>query len=422
VRRRLLLGSLGLAARAVTTFFVPAALSLRSADRAAQEVELLSDAADAAARIEPAATRLPASVARDAEHDYAVYSERGPRLDGVGPERPDQVVARALRGTTATGRVGGLRVAAVPLSGGHVLRAAEPASEADGHTRDAVLRLAAIALATVAGAGIAAWLLARFLTRPVVVVRDLAVRLGHGDFTISAPEPSGVTELDELTTALVASADRIGSLLDRERQLTSDVSHELRTPLTGLRLAVETELASPRDDRTEILQEALGAIDRLASTVTGMLELARDEPPRTASTEVGPIVERAVDRWRDPLARDGRIVAVLGGTSAHVRARAQAISTVLDVALDNAHRHGAGTVDVELVDAPGSVRVLVRDEGRCDLSDDELFGRRRSGAASTGIGLHLARTIAEHDGARFRRTVVEPTTFELLLPTDPPTV
>ena len=131
----------------------------------------------------------------------------------------------------------------------------------------------AVFVAMVAAA--AGLLLSRHLTRPLRRLRDAAVRLGEGDFTVSAP-PSGVAELDAAATALTATARRLGDLVERERAFTADASHQLRTPLTSLRLALENELAQPRSDPTQALRDALVDVDRLEATLTDLLALARD--------------------------------------------------------------------------------------------------------------------------------------------------
>jgi signal transduction histidine kinase len=419
----LLLGSLALATLAIVTFFVPAALSLRTAEREAQELELLREAAEAAARVPAPSTRLPDEARLAGEHRYGLYGEDGARLDGDGPLEPDAVVLGAMAGRATTGRVADFAVAAVPLTGRHVLRVAEPASEADARYTAAVRRLAAIGLVTVAGAGVAAAGLAQFLTRPLRSLRDRARRLGAGDFASPAFTASGVAEIDDVARAIGAATARIGELVDRERQLTADASHQLRTPIAGMRLAVETELTEPRDDRTEILGEVLEGLDRLESTVAALVALAREAPPADARTAVGDAVRAARDRWRGPFQREGREVALTVAGDRLVRPRERAIETALDVVLENALVHGRGVATISVSDVGAAVVVGIRDEGRCDVADETLFGRRSAGSSGSGIGLHLARTVLESDGGRLRRTSTEPTTFELLLPaSEPPSV
>src|SRR5262249_52305381 len=142
------------------------------------------------------------------------------------------------------------------------LRAGEPIDEATDRTHHIWMAMAGLAVAVVAVAAFAALVLARHLTRPVRRLRDAAVRLGDGDFTVAAPT-SGVAALDDAAAALTSTAHRLGGLVERERAFSADASHQLRNPLASLRLALETELAQPRADATLALHDALDDVDRL---------------------------------------------------------------------------------------------------------------------------------------------------------------
>lgn len=447
MRTRILLGTLVLTTLTIAAFFVPAAIALDAAERDAQELELQREAADAAALLgarqverEQAEQEEPeerdddasggdddagagpqeriAPAGAEEDHLFGLYGADGRLLLGIGPARGGGPVRSALEGRAATARVGDLRVAAVPLADGGALRAAEPAAEADERARRAILGLALAALVAMAIAVVASWLLAQRLTRPLRALRRSASRLGGGDFTV-AVAPTGVAEVDDVGAALATSASRIGALVARERRLTADTSHQMRTPLAGLRLALEAELASPRADPSEVLRESLGAVERLEATVGALADLARDEEPG-ARVAVDEAAGAVADRWGDLLRRAGRGLEVDARSGAVIAARRSALDTILDVLVDNAFHHGRGVVTVTAGAEGGSAWLDVADEGRCEVDDEALFGRRLSTAGRTGIGLHLARTLAEAEGARLRLRRAAPTTFQLVLPIAPP--
>jgi signal transduction histidine kinase len=84
------------------------------------------------------------------------------------------------------------------------------------------------------------------------------------------------------------------------------------------------------------------------------------------------------------------------------------LDQVLDVLVSNALEHGAGTVAVAARTAGGGVAVDVRDEGG-GFDPAVLAGafrRRDPRARGNGIGLALARDLAESIGARL--TVADP--------------
>ena len=208
--------------------------------------------------------------------------------------------------------------------------------------------------------------------------------------------------------------------MEREQRLTADTSHQLRTPLAGLRLALEAERAAPRDDPAQVITEALGAVERLEATIDALTDLARED---AAGIELAldAVAGAAVERWRPLYAAAGRILEVdRGAGEAVVSARAAALDTIVDVLLDNALHHGTGTTTVVTETNGGSARIVVADEGTCTLTDEWLFARRSRGPGAPGIGLHLARTLAEAEGARLRLLDQEPTSFQLVLPAADP--
>ena len=426
MRTRLLIGTVFLTLATIVAFFVPAAIALADAERDAQVVELLQEASDAAVRLlppvddvgvaDPPAPANHEDRAANGErgHFYSVYDGDGRRIRGTGPQRADRAVREALDGRSTTLRLGSERVAAVPLPAGGAVRAAEPATEADQATRAAVIRLGLQALFIMAAGVAAAWILAQRLARPLARLRESAARLGGGDFTATA-RPTGVAEIDDVAAALNTSADRIGALVERERRLTADVSHQLRTPITGLRLAIEGELAHPRADPADVLEESLGAVDRLEATVIALTELARGGVAADP-TDVREALSEADQRWRPVFARAGRALSVGEAPGTRTSARRPAIAAILDVVLENALRHGAGNTRLGASTATGSILISVVDAGSCRLDEADLFERHRSSTGSTGIGLDLARTLAEGEGGRLRLANRSPTTFQLQVP------
>ena len=79
------------------------------------------------------------------------------------------------------------------------------------------------------------------------------------------------------------------------------------------------------------------------------------------------------------------------------------VAEVVDVLLDNAAKHGVGLAEVSVTSVDGVVEVSVTDEGTgiCDsVAGGRLFDWGRKGATSQGqgIGLNIARGLAERQG------------------------
>lgn len=349
----------------------------------------------------------------------AVYLPDGARIAGDGPATADVVTKRAKR-IAVSGVVGDERVLADPVLIDErklaIVRVSEPADESSNKVRRALLILVLYDLIAVGIAAAVGSLVAARLARPVKRLRDDAVRLGNGDFAVR-PRHSGIAELDETSTVLSDTADRLDSMLARERAFSADASHQLRTPLAALRLSVETELLDPRDDGEQVLEEALVQIDRIEETITTLLAVARDRPPQRDRLDVAPLIRDIRRRWADAFSTVGRSMRcdTTGVVDAHVSVAV--LDQILDVLLSNALEHGGGDVRVVLTPAAaGGIVLDVSDEGSIDRDPAGLFTRRDPEAAGHGVGLSLARSLAEAEGGRLVLSSSSPTTFRLVLP------
>jgi signal transduction histidine kinase len=274
--------------------------------------------------------------------------------------------------------------------------------------------LAALAVA-------ATWLVARWqarrLVRPLEELSRTAVLLGGGDFSVRTAA-SGIPEIDSAGTSLNTTADRLGALIHRERAFSADASHQLRTPLTGLRLGLETALDAPGADLRAAIGTAIESADRLERTIEDLLSLAREPRRRGAPLDMAALAEEARQTWGPVLAARGRQLRLDRAEDTPVSTAAPAaVRQALWVLLDNAVQHGAGTVTVTVRDAGGALAVDVSDEGPGPRQDRLAPGRAagRDGGGQ-GIGLALARSLAEAEGGRLRLTRPAPPVFTLLLP------
>ncbi|MGH3751901.1 MAG: ATP-binding protein [Pseudonocardiaceae bacterium] len=411
---------------AIGLFGVPLAAGVLKYLMSEQRTNLLDEANAAAASVAAAVRRekLPADDLPESTHgtDLAVYVDRGQRIQGSGPDGGDYVVQRALRGDTNSGDVNGDLVVAVPVNHDSdvigAVRAASPRSDVMRQVMLvwlAMLGLAGLAIGTV-------WLVARRqarrLARPLEELSEAARRLGDGDFSVRT-RPADIPEIDSVGTALNSTAGRLDDMLARERSFSADASHQLRTPLTGLRLRLEAALDRPGQDLRHAITAGIADADRLEQTVEELLALARDT--RSSSTtplDIPGLLEEIERGWHDRLAAQERTLRVAVDPQAPVSlASTAAVRQVLTVLLDNAATHGSGTVSVAVRNAADALAIDVSDEGAgITAPEPELFTRRSRLADGHGIGLALARSLAEAEGGRLRLTRPAPPTFTLLVP------
>jgi signal transduction histidine kinase len=284
----------------------------------------------------------------------------------------------------------------------------------------AELGLGILALSVVAFtvAALSATWQARRLAEPLAVLADNADRLGRGESRLR-PVSSGVPELDRVAAGLERSAASMAAALAAEREFASDASHQLRTPLTALSMRLEEIATSENVDEVhEEARVALNQIERLTLVVDSLLARSRLQR-RTTVTSVNlvQILEQLVEEWT-PAFRERRRRLVLHPVEpVSVVATPGAFSQVLATLVENSLQHGRGTVSITARHTGRSVVVEVTDEG--DGVPPELgsrvFERSVSSSGSTGLGLALARDLAEADGGRLELVRARPSVFAVFL-------
>jgi two-component system OmpR family sensor kinase len=259
----------------------------------------------------------------------------------------------------------------------------------------------ALALSTLLG-----YLLAGALLRPVEDMRRRAAEISTEEAGQKLPLPHARDEIFRLGSTLNEMLGRLEAGIARERRFVADASHELRTPLALL--SAELELAQRRPRSPEELRAALDSaaeeVDRLTRLAEDLLVLARaDEgelPLRREKIQVKDLLETVAGRFSQSVevgVRDGD--SIVGD-----RLR---LEQALGNLVDNARRHGAGTIRLEAERRDDWIELRVTDEGpgfppellpyafdRFTRGDE---ARERGG---TGLGLAIVAAVAKAHGGR----------------------
>lgn len=237
--------------------------------------------------------------------------------------------------------------------------------------------------------------LAGSLTRPVTDLATTAHRLGGGDLTARV-DPSGPPETRDVGRALNRLADRIGELLDAEREAAADLAHRLRTPLTALRLDAE---ALPEPHRQRLLDDA-GTLDEAVDAVIAEARRPVRQGLGEGCDAVGVVADR-VRFWALLAEEEGRAVDLdLPGGTLPVGVAAVDLEVALDALLGNVFSHtpdGTGFGVAVRPRAGGGAQIVVRDDGP-GPGPDPVVPRGASGSGSTGLGLDIVRRTALASG------------------------
>jgi signal transduction histidine kinase len=278
-----------------------------------------------------------------------------------------------------------------------VIRTFVPDSQLRHGVTHAWLLLGLLAVGLLALAVVVAAQLTKSLVRPLGNVAMAANQLASGDLTARAP-PDGPPEIRQVSNGLNLLATRIGELLAHERETLADLSHRLRTPLTALRIDAEALGADQ-----EVMTRVIGDVDTLTRTVNEIIAEARRPAVNGAAAgcDATAVVRARADYWAALAEDQERWMAVeMPPTSLPVRVSAQNLAACVDILLENVFAHTPEGTALSVRVSPraaGGAWVVVSDNGP-GFSHADPARRGMSSAGSTGLGLDIARRIAEASG------------------------
>jgi len=229
-----------------------------------------------------------------------------------------------------------------------------------------------------------------------------ALRDGVAQFEITQEaksiEPTGPSDLADLTRSFNAMSARISAMLNEKDVMLGAIGHDLKTPLAALRVRVE----SVPDDRQRA--QMVGSIDDITRTLDDILSLARIGRTCEAAepVNIGALVEMIADEFRDL----GQDVAVADAPRIVAPLQLTWIRRALRNVIGNAVRYGA-RARISIARDASSVLITIDDDGP-GIADDQIermfapFTRleasRNMATGGTGLGLTLARAAAHQHG------------------------
>jgi two-component system sensor histidine kinase CpxA len=288
--------------------------------------------------------------------------------------------------------------------------------------------------------GLICSLLTRYITGPILGLREMSQKLAAGDLT--ARTASGLVqrqdEIGDLVRDFNAMASRIEELISRQRQLISDVSHELRSPLARLNVALDLGRERKGNDPAfEQMDEDLRILDDLIGRLLTIakLDMSAPQAPMTdldLADVLSQVARNAEFESKEP---KGAIKLTSAG-SCSVRGNAELLQSAIENVIRNAIRYTDSGTSVEVrMEPEGSssgakIRLVVRDYGP-GVPESELenifqpFYRltdardRQSGG--TGLGLAIADRVVRIHGGTIRAENAAPhgLRIEIVLPRSP---
>lgn len=284
-------------------------------------------------------------------------------------------------------------------------------------------RLLMLGAAGVVLSGLAGWLVADRISRPI---EGLAAAANTVAETKDFSRRINLDRSDEVG-GLAASFDAMLVALEeskrQQHQLVQDASHELRTPLTSVRTNVDV-LKSRIDEmddaqRDAILGDLQAEVGELSALVGELVELATDSNADTAEfapVDLSEISRRVAERFGRLHERE---IMVRGATAAIVQGDAESIERAVVNLVTNAIKFSPDGSVVEILVGDRSVEVSDRGAGIPEGDLERIFDRfYRSDETRTlpgsGLGLAIVAQAAElHGGKAWAKN--NPTTVGLTI-------
>jgi signal transduction histidine kinase len=266
-------------------------------------------------------------------------------------------------------------------------------------------------------------------------------RVAEGDLSERVPEDDS-PQFGRLISRFNKMVDELERADQQRRNLTADIAHELRTPLHIMQGKLEGMLDGVYEANAQHLQETLEETQLLNRLVEDLQTLSLAEagalPLHMGRVRVAELLRDVAASFSGQAADLGiELTTELTASDLQANADYVRLNQVLANLVANALRHtptgGQVTVEAQAADN-GGLRIAVRDTGAGIPEEDLPFifdrfwrgdrargrGSRGREAASSGLGLAIARELVQAHGGRIEvESAVEVgTEFTIELPAE----
>jgi signal transduction histidine kinase len=287
-------------------------------------------------------------------------------------------------------------IAQVRLHDGALVTFDARAAEASAGWPYRVLASLAVLLAAVVAVS---FLAVRWVTRPLKALADAADELGR-NMHRPPMEESGPIEVARAARAFNTMQSRLVAYVRERASVLAAMSHDLKTPVTRLRLRAELL------PDAELRRKFTSDLEELEEMVAATLDYLRGVQGAEAIQPVD--MEALLGSVMADLAETGGQVTVTGRALSPYAGQPVALKRCVRNLVENAVKYGQRAL-VDVQDGDAALQVVVRDDGP-GLPPQELervfdpFYRvessRNRETGGTGLGLTIARSIAEMHGGR----------------------
>lgn len=332
-----------------------------------------------------------------------------------------------LSGAMVSNTAGGRLYTAVPVM--HEGHGIIGVIEIDSSLAAVNARLAARWMALMGAAGaalllaflVALWLAAQ-LTRPLLDLRSVAQQMADGRLEARAEVGNTVAELAALGATFNTMAERVGRMIQEQRDFVANASHELRAPLSAIKLRAEAlayqtvggeraqQYATEINDQASELAQLLNDLLRLSRAESGAF--VAPSAPISVPDVLYACVRAAQPRLQQ---RQQQLNLFVSEDIPDVYIHPSDLAIMIGNLLDNAMKYTpvGGAISLHAAWNAGTLEIAIRDTGEGIPSEDlprvaERFFRvdraHTRNIPGVGLGLALVIAIASQYNGRFRIT------------------
>jgi signal transduction histidine kinase len=272
-------------------------------------------------------------------------------------------------------------------------------------------------------------------TRTIRRLGDMLTAAINGSFSEKAFDESRLSALESrlarYLTASALSERNVREQKDQISALISDISHQTKTPVANLQLYAQLLSEQPLTPQGKDCAIAIAAqADKLQTLIEALVKTSRLETGiltlHPQPGQIAPVVARAVAQYSPKAAEKGIVLTARqteGSAVFDPKWTEEAVCNLLDNAVKYTPAGGTVTIEVKNYELFSAIRVTDTGPGIPEGEQAKIFARFHRApdayyAEGVGIGLYLARQIAEKQGGyvKVESALGKGSTFSLYIP------